>query len=85
MDSDPRYYWRRACEEMAAASRAVTPAARARHEQLLRIFVDRLKEIDAPCPFTNSELAQSLGSDGETGADARAFCWERQPNRSEHV
>lgn len=85
MDSDPRYYWRRACEEMAAALRAVTPAARARHEQLLRMFMDRLKEINAPCPFTDSELTQSLGAGGGWGADPQTFSLESQPERAEHV
>lgn len=85
MDSDPRYYWRRACEEMAAASRAVTPAARARHVQLLRMFVDRLKAINAPSPFTDSELAQSVSAGGEPAADSQIFGRERAPKLAEHV
>jgi hypothetical protein len=62
MESNGRYYWRRVCEELAAASKAVTPAARRRHEELLWLFVRRLKDLKAPCPYTDQELAQMLGT-----------------------
>jgi hypothetical protein len=45
MESDHRYYWRRAAEEIAAASRAITPAARQRHQQLALTYVRRLREL----------------------------------------
>ncbi|MBA3527489.1 MAG: hypothetical protein H0T82_11320 [Sphingomonas sp.] len=66
MDTNARYYWRRVCEELAAASKAVTPAARMRHEELVWLFVGRLKDLNAPCPYTDQELARMLG----TTADA---------------
>lgn len=43
MESDERFYRRRANEEMAAADRAVTEAARKRRMQLAGIFLERLK------------------------------------------
>ncbi len=73
MESDARFYWRRIYEELSAASRAVTPAARMRHEQLVRSFVARLKELGAPCPYTDEELAQMLGTSAAALADAQAL------------
>ena len=43
MESDIRFYRRRATEELAAANRAVTEAARDRRMQLARQFLDRLE------------------------------------------
>lgn len=42
MESDERFYRRRATEELAAASRAVTEAARERRMQLARSFLCRI-------------------------------------------
>lgn len=83
MESDPRYYWRRACEEMEAATRSLTPAARVRHEQLVLLFVERLKQLNAPCPFTEPELAQKLGLDGNKNSGEPIFRWE--PETSAHA
>jgi hypothetical protein len=47
MESDERFYRRRAAEELAAASRAVTDAARDRRVQLANAFLERLKDVDA--------------------------------------
>jgi hypothetical protein len=46
MESDERFYRRRAAEELAAASRAVTDAARDRRVQLAQVFLDRLKHVE---------------------------------------
>lgn len=51
MESDVRFYRRRANEEMAAASRAITDAARERRLQLAGIFLDRLKELETRSAF----------------------------------
>jgi len=51
VESDVRFYRRRAYEEMAAASRAVTQAARERRMQLAGTFLDRLKELEGRSPF----------------------------------
>ena len=47
VESDIRYYRRRAFEEMAAATRAVTPAARDRRLQLVDLYLDHLKALAA--------------------------------------
>jgi hypothetical protein len=47
MESDERFYRRRAAEELAAASRAVTDAARERREHLAQIFLARLNDSEA--------------------------------------
>ena len=54
MESDIRYYRRRAFEEMAAASRAVTEAARFRRLQLVETYIEHLKALKAPLPFSDS-------------------------------
>ena len=56
MESDVRFFRRRASEEMAAASRAVTDAARDRREQLARVFQDKVDELEA----------RGIGSERET-------------------
>ena len=61
MESDIRFYRRRACEEMAAASRSVTVAARERRLQLVDLYVQRLQELNAPSPFDERDLARLLG------------------------
>ena len=47
MESDARYYARRAVEEKIAASRAVTDAARKRREWLAASFAQRARELAA--------------------------------------
>ena len=47
MESDVRFYRRRANEELAAANRAVTEAARERRMVMAAIFLDRLKAVEA--------------------------------------
>ena len=64
MESDIRYYRRRACEEMAAATRAVTEAARDRRLQLVDLYVQRLQALKAPSPFSEE--------------DRSAFGWSRR-------
>jgi hypothetical protein len=46
-----RFYRRRANEEIAAADRAVTEAARERRIQLAGIFLERLKELETRSAF----------------------------------
>ncbi len=41
MESDQRYYSRRAAEEYGRACRAITPAARERHSELARMFAEK--------------------------------------------
>lgn len=51
MESDVRFYRRRASEEMAAADRAITPAARERRTQLADAFLQKLRELEETSPF----------------------------------
>lgn len=73
METDIRYYRRRACEEMSAASRAVTPQARERRLFLVNVYLDRLKALNAPSPFDD---------DLNPGS---AFAWSHAKSRSEHA
>jgi hypothetical protein len=41
MESDHRYYSRRAAEEQRRAARAITPEARERHRELARLFAGK--------------------------------------------
>jgi hypothetical protein len=70
MESDVRFFRRRANEELAAASRAVTDAARARRMVLAEAFLQRLKAVEAAA--TATELAIGMG------ADRPAMNWERR-------
>lgn len=47
MESDVRFYRRRASEELAAAGRAVTESARERRLILAGAFLERLKALEA--------------------------------------
>jgi len=66
MESDVRFFRRRANEELAAAARAVTDAARARRLTLAEAFLERLKTVEA-CAAP-SELDPA-------GYDTPAFRW----------
>ena len=48
MESDLRYYMRRAAEERTAAIRSVTPQARERHSELAQEFAARARACNAP-------------------------------------
>ncbi|WP_165357260.1 hypothetical protein [Sphingosinicella sp. CPCC 101087] len=44
MESDYRYYSRRAAEETRRAARAITPEARERHRELANLFETKAEE-----------------------------------------
>jgi len=74
MESDARFYRRRANEELAAAGRAVTEAARERRMQLAEVFLQRLQASEA-----RDVLAECGISAGALGKfDGSAFDWSRQ-------
>ncbi|HUE80435.1 MAG TPA: hypothetical protein VMN38_12525 [Sphingomicrobium sp.] len=75
MESDIRYFRRRAHEELGAASRAVTEAARQRRLQLVDLYVRRLNALEAPAPFSEREFDRALGSSAGTPCDHSAFAW----------
>jgi hypothetical protein len=52
MESDQRYYRRRAFEERMAAQRAMTEAARAWHSKLAEDFAGRAESSAANCIAT---------------------------------
>ena len=56
MENDARYFWRRAVEEMAAARRSLTPAARERHQHFVRLYLDRLAHLGAATPYGVREV-----------------------------
>lgn len=45
MESDHRYYSRRAAEEHWRAARAITPEARERHRELARVFASKAQQL----------------------------------------
>ena len=49
METNERYFRRRASEELAAARRAVTDAARERRLMLADSFMERLKAAESRC------------------------------------
>jgi hypothetical protein len=67
VESDVRFYRRRASEELAAAGRAVTEAARERRMVLAGIFLERLKSVEAACLEAERSLA---APDGALGGSA---------------
>ena len=65
MESDIRFYRRRANEELAAAGRAVTESARERRMMMARVFLERLKALGA----------SRMAMDGLAAAELSAFDW----------
>jgi len=63
VESDIRFYHRRASEEFSAASRAVTDSARQRRMLMAGVFLERLKALDPG--FASESLADQ----------APAFMW----------
>ena len=81
METDIRYYRRRACEEMSAASRAVTAAARDRRLHLVGVYLDRLRELNAPLPIDEDQISAM-----RDGWPARsAFFWTGTDRLSERA
>jgi len=62
MESDARFYRRRANEELAAASRAVTDAARERRMIMAGIFLERLKAVEDQHALFDWGSGRSAGS-----------------------
>lgn len=77
MESDVRFFRRRANEELAAAQRAVTDAARARRLILAETFLERLKAVEASA--TATELAVS------TSYERPAFDWTTDRAADHHA
>lgn len=71
MEPDSWYYRRRACEEVLAASRAVTDAARDRRLRLVKAYLDRLQALGEPWPFPENQI-------GTLELERSAFGWRSQ-------
>ena len=76
MEADVRYYSRRACEEMGAARRAVTEAARDRRLQLVDLYLQRLEALEAPSPFTDGQFTRALEPASGLRNHRSAFDWQ---------
>jgi hypothetical protein len=85
LETDIRYYRRRACEEMTAADRAVTPAARERRLHLVARYLDHLKLLNAPSPFDERQFAGMDGSAGEDSHFRSAFRWRSPPTNADRT
>jgi hypothetical protein len=85
LETDIRYYRRRACEELSAASRAVTPAARERRLQLVELYLDHLKALNAPSPFDEQQFAGMLDNMRGKSATRSAFGWAGTEAKSERA
>jgi hypothetical protein len=66
VESDIRFYRRRASEELAAAGRSVTQSARERRLALAGVFLERLKALEA-----------SAGAELFAADQASAFQWAK--------
>ena len=85
METDIRYYRRRACEELSAASRAVTPAAQERRLHLVGVYLDHLKALNAPSPFDDQKLSGMLKDLASKASSRSAFEWANPPAKSGHA
>jgi hypothetical protein len=85
LEPDIRYYRRRACEEMSAAARAITPAARQRRLDLVGRYLERLKALDALPPFDELRFAGMVDSDGAQPLPKSAFVWSDLQAEPEHA
>ena len=61
MESNQRYYARRAAEELSAAARAVTPAAKARRRALAEAFQMKAQQCGLEARRT-PELLEAAGA-----------------------
>lgn len=60
MESDHRYYSRRAAEEQRRAARAITPEARERHKELAALFANRAaQQMQQQMRLSERQLASS--------------------------
>ena len=69
MESDIRFFRRRATEELAAASRAITEPARERRMVLAGAFLERLKALEARATVADGAPAFNWTSEARTGMD----------------
>jgi hypothetical protein len=71
MESNERYYARRALEELRAAERALTPEGKARRTALAEAFLDKCqaeRKLSSPVREINSLPTESAASLSLSGA-----------------
>jgi hypothetical protein len=85
LETDIRYYRRRAYEELSAASRAITPAAQERRLHLVGVYLDHLKALNAPSPFDEQKLTGLLKDLAGKASSRSAFGWTESQVKSEHA
>jgi hypothetical protein len=83
LEPDIRYYSRRACEEMSAAARAVTPEARQRRLLLVGRYLDHLKQLNAPAPFDALRFAGMMESAADQPVPTSLFHWPEAQRQAE--
>ena len=64
MESNHRYYARRAVEELQAAARAVTPEARARRRALAELFEEKARQFQREAPASRPAAAGMVSPAG---------------------
>ena len=79
METDARFYRRRALEELAGVSRAITEAGRQRRLQLVERFLAHLEELREPCPPELVEIGRRLG---KRASSQSAFAWPIREQKS---
>jgi hypothetical protein len=72
VESNIRFFRRRASEELAAANRAVTESARERRMILAGVFLERLKVLEASSASADPALAAADGGPAFKWANGRA-------------
>jgi hypothetical protein len=73
VEPDARYFRRRASEELAAANRAVTEAARQRRMTMAAIFLERLKALEPAPEIVPPARRRTRAASGQAGRPA--FEW----------
>lgn len=62
MESNERYYSRRAGEEWRAADRALTPAGKARHRELAEAFQLKARQCQDDLGMVDDRIAMSVNA-----------------------
>ena len=81
VETDARFYRRRACEEFEGASRAITEAGRQRRLQLAETFLAHLEALGEPCPPELVEVQTMLRKKAASGRSA--FAWQPRTKQDE--
>jgi hypothetical protein len=81
VETDARFYRRRAAEELAGASRAVTEPARRRRLELVDSYLARLATLGEPCPPDLVQVQTMLRQ--RASKQCSAFGWQDPEPRAD--